>query len=417
MLKKNIIITLFVLAVSLVYLGIFVCSKTYATSGDNVSGFAWSENVGWLSFNSINCDSDGDGQTDTGNYLQCPTGQSINSYGVDLDGTGQLSGYAWSENIGWLSFNESDLSGCPSGTCKAEIHPAGQLGKSNVDIEGWARALAHGGGWDGWIKFDHGQANEPYIDVGGDWHGWAWGSEVVGWLSFNGADSGAGGNYKVALGGVNHPPTATNLQVAKGDYCSIPSHYFSWTYSDPDGNDESQFQFQIDNNSDFGSPEIDRTQTGAWHDGDSNNQTVIVTVSPGSDQIGYNATYYWRVKVYDDQGADSGWVEGTSFTTEKHRYPFIDFNWSPAEPSQEEDVLFADQSTVYGGASKSSWDWTFADGNPASSSQQNPTIQFNSSGSHDVSLKVTDSDGYFCTGSKTVGARFKLPDWQEILPW
>ena len=30
-------------------------------------------------------------------------------------------------------------------------------------------------------------------------HGWAWGGEVVGWISFNGSDPNAGGNYKVSV--------------------------------------------------------------------------------------------------------------------------------------------------------------------------------------------------------------------------
>jgi len=215
----------------------------------------------------------------------------------------------------------------------------------------------------------------------------------------------------------SNPPTATNLQVAKGDYCSIPVHYFSWTYSDPDGDDESKFQFQVDDNSDFSSPEIDREQTGTWHDGDSNNQTVLVVESPTTDRIVYNTTYYWRVKVYDDQSTESDWTEGNSFTTEKHRYPFVDFSWSPQEPSAEEDVAFTDQSTVYGGASKASWAWTFEDGNPATSGEANPTVQFTTNGGKQVSLGVTDSDGFTCQATEQVGVQIPLPGWQEILPW
>jgi len=216
----------------------------------------------------------------------------------------------------------------------------------------------------------------------------------------------------------NNPPTATNLSVSKGDYCATPAHYFSWTYSDQDGDDESQFQFQIDNNSDFSSPEINRTQSGLSNPSPTiNNQTVTVAESPGPDQIGYDTTYYWRAKVWDNNGADSSWINGPSFTTEKHQYPSINFNWSPQEPSQGENILFADQSTVYGGSTKSSWSWTFEDGNPATSNQQNPIIQFTFRGSKQVSLGVTDSDGYTCSASKTVGVRWKLPDWREILPW
>lgn len=218
-------------------------------------------------------------------------------------------------------------------------------------------------------------------------------------------------------GHCNRPPTAINLQVVKDDYCSIPVHYFSWTYSDPDGDDESQFQFQVDDNNGFSSPEIDRTQTGSWPDGATTTQAVIVAELPSSDQIVYDTTYYWRVKVYDDQSAESDWIEGSSFKTEKHRYPFIDFSWSPQEPSAEEDVAFADQSTVYGGATKSSWSWTFEDGDPATSGEENPVIQFTSRGVKQVSLGVTDSDGFTCQTTKSVGVQISLPGWREILPW
>ncbi len=216
----------------------------------------------------------------------------------------------------------------------------------------------------------------------------------------------------------NQSPTATNLNIVKGDYCTSPSHFFSWIYSDGDGDTESQFQFQMDNNSDFSSAEINRTYSGLSNPSPTtNNQTVIVAVSPGADQIGYNTTYYWQVKVWDSMGADSGWVQGSSFKTELHQYPTIDFDWAPENPSENEDVSFTDQSTVYGGASKSALSWTFEDGNPASSSQQNPIIQFTDNGSKQVTLKVTDSDGFFCPGSKTVNVQFTLPDWREILPW
>lgn len=150
--------------------------KVNSSASENVSGYAWSETIGWISFNSTN---------EAG-----PTG----SYGVNVATNGALSGYAWSEHIGWISFNEA--SGCPSGTC------APSLNRTTGNVTGWARALSpasgvNTGGWDGWI-------NLTGVSVGGgsgtacEWHGWAWGSDVVGWISFNSTDSGAGGGpYKV----------------------------------------------------------------------------------------------------------------------------------------------------------------------------------------------------------------------------
>ena len=372
-------------------LGIFI----YAGSGDNTSGFAWSENIGWVSFNST-------------------SDASPTDYGVNIDlATGDLSGHAWSEHIGWVSFNRSDTGNPPSAPFNGGSGPIAQYNSGTDELTGWMRVLAYDGGWDGWIRFE-----SATIDASGDWHGWAWSDVVVGWLSFNSTDPGAGGSAYKVTSVLNNPPTASNLNVVKGDYCSSPpAHYFSWTYTDPAGDDESQFQFQVDNNSSFSSPEVDNTVIGTWSNGDPNDQTVIVVESPVPNQIGYNDTYYWRVKVWDVYSADSGWINGSSFTTELHRYHSIGFNWSPQEPSQEENVLFADQSTVYGGATKSSWSWTFVGGNPATSNEQNPTIQFTTTGDRLVTLGVRDSDGFYCQSSRTVGVQIRLPGWKEILPW
>ena len=55
----------------------------------NLSGWAWSEKFGWISFNCSNDDS-----CTSSNYKV-----TINS------STNEFEGYAWSENLGWISFN------------------------------------------------------------------------------------------------------------------------------------------------------------------------------------------------------------------------------------------------------------------------------------------------------------------------
>jgi len=93
----------------------------------------------------------------------------------------------------------------------------------------------------------------------------------------------------------------------------------------------------------------------------------------------------------------------------------------PQEPSAGENVLFADQSTVYGGASKSSWLWTmppdaiYVDGTNQFS--QNPMVQFTSEEEgKTITLEVTDSDGYNCSGSGSLNVIMALPGWKEVLP-
>lgn len=129
----------------------------------NLAGWAWSDNIGWVSFSCSNTNS-------------C---NNVN-YRVSIAGNGDMSGYAWSDNIGWISFNQGDLSSCPSGTCKAKL--------SGNNLIGWAKAIsADHFGWDGFI--DLGQNGSTYgvsYNSGTKkFAGYAWGSDVVGWLSFN----------------------------------------------------------------------------------------------------------------------------------------------------------------------------------------------------------------------------------------
>ena len=146
----------------------FLLSTPTAHSGatDNLTGYAWSDTIGWISFNSTNCDSNPPANE------TCP----YSDFGVDVDSNGDMSGYAWSENIGWISFNESDGS-----------HAAPRFDKVSGVVTGWARALTasttiNTGGWDGWISLS-GTATDgsPYgvTATGPDWHGYAWGSDVV----------------------------------------------------------------------------------------------------------------------------------------------------------------------------------------------------------------------------------------------
>src|SRR4030043_2364322 len=137
-----------------IFLTLFLAASSFllikgvrAGSDHKVEGWAWSENVGWISFNSLNCDADENGLSD-GNPPDCPAiGAPITNYGVDVNlTTGLFSGYAWSENVGWISFEQADLAGCPEAPCEA------RLDTGTKEVSGWARVLATDSSWDGWIK-------------------------------------------------------------------------------------------------------------------------------------------------------------------------------------------------------------------------------------------------------------------------
>ena len=137
---------------------------TKADTTKAVTGWAWSSNIGWIKFNP--------GSSDDVKYNL---------------GTGALSGYAWSSNIGWIHF--APTGGYPeSPTTGAKLPPADANNPNGADgpMTGWAKALAgsSSGGWDGWIKMSGGWTNGVHRD-GNSLTGYAWGSEVVGWVNFN----------------------------------------------------------------------------------------------------------------------------------------------------------------------------------------------------------------------------------------
>ncbi len=160
--RRNLLALVLVCALGFLGAGSYVLSQV-ATP---VTGWAWSDNIGWVS---LNCQTGGANSTNI-----CAT----NNYGVSNTG-GALSGYAWSDNIGWIQFG--GLSGFPSGSGTT----AANATVSGSTITGWARALAYADGWDGWIALSgtgYGvtTASCPTFNCN-----FAWGSDVIGWLSFN----------------------------------------------------------------------------------------------------------------------------------------------------------------------------------------------------------------------------------------
>lgn len=130
-----------------------------------ITGFGWSDTIGWISFD---CSSGG----------SCTEG--FYAVSVDAD-TGLVSGFAWSDNIGWISFNAGDLSNCPEVPCEARLRDGALIG--------WGRALAGGtpqsGGWDGFIRLSGTNPSYGPRLSGDTFSGYAWGSDVVGWVDLS----------------------------------------------------------------------------------------------------------------------------------------------------------------------------------------------------------------------------------------
>src|SRR5690606_4075122 len=105
---------------------------------------------------------------------------------------GQFSGYAWSNNLGWLSFNQSDVSGCFARGVRNDATPAKILTTPEPNgaypVIGWGRFLSGGDiasdDFDGCVSFRSYQ-NTVYVNpTTGLLEGFAWGDHpVVGWLN------------------------------------------------------------------------------------------------------------------------------------------------------------------------------------------------------------------------------------------
>ncbi|HVY55888.1 MAG TPA: hypothetical protein VHC46_09050, partial [Thermodesulfobacteriota bacterium] len=184
-------------------------SVSSAGSAHNMSGFAWSSTIGWISFNCTNDSS-------------CATAD----YGVNKDADGTLNGYAWSSNVGWIQF--SGLSSFPTGGGTSAVNAQ----MSGSSLIGWVKAVAaDGNGWDGWIALSG--TGYGVTLSGTAFTGYAWGSDTVGWISWNClSDSSCGAaSYAVSLSGDASLDITSGGSTIVGSssvpYGTIPT--FQWT--------------------------------------------------------------------------------------------------------------------------------------------------------------------------------------------
>ncbi len=443
--KKRIIITALVFLIAclisgyLVYLNFKKDNLSVAAApicGDNnVAGFAWSDNIGWISFNKGDCINGvicRNITTKEVNNYSCTTNECVNnggecadwcqvcdnnskiicdsssdcgggvcvdnSYGVKIDfTTGNFSGYGWSSNIGWVSFQENNPpdnysfnANCPS-TCDSSNNCTACYNSTSGNVYGWAKALALGD--DGWLKLsDASWSNGVKINgMTKEFEGWAWNGNAtagtgIGWLSFNCLDTGtcAVSDYKVYI--TNTAPTARELKAPNITYqqaCSSRDArrvQLIWEFNDPDeaacGDYQSAYQVIVDEtahiSSELDSMAVNTTTSLPLKTPKlSGSANSIYPTNPGNypDYTGvdlsYDKQYYWWVKVWDKFGADSGWVQYNSdllippndtdnddgnnltFWTYKHEFPEPYFYWFPLEPSEGENVSFWDGSYYY----------------------------------------------------------------------
>ncbi|OGY62917.1 MAG: hypothetical protein A2745_02610 [Candidatus Harrisonbacteria bacterium RIFCSPHIGHO2_01_FULL_44_13] len=170
---KNNTIKILLLIIVLLFTFYFLLSPRLVTAATNISSltperWAWNDKIGWIDFyitttvTVTNTKIEGYASsqvgliafdcatTPNGNVCSGPAGD----WKITNDGVGNLSGWAWNDNIGWISFNCQNTSSCASTNYKVTISA-------------------------------------------GEFNGWAW-NDAIGWISFNCDNSGIGNTCGVS---------------------------------------------------------------------------------------------------------------------------------------------------------------------------------------------------------------------------
>lgn len=456
-------------------------APVFASESHNLSGHAWNDKVGWVSFNCTNhqnicandparsCTVDANCSAVGGScLLECEN----SNYGVNIAANGIVSGYAWNDKVGWISFQESAATPdegfrtqCPSSCLAANNCSACYKTNSNTGtLYGWAKILNMGD--NGWIHLQKLNSSLGFTygakvnnTSNGAFSGWTYNGNGdgsgLGWLSFSSRDCDTDGNGTIdvaACGTVgsaitsyavqmDNPPTATNLKWEYPQGVSNPSDVndhgnaqLSYCASSPPAYAATTNYYPttmvlrwtfVDEQ-----PTSAKWRVQVWKQ--QGNQLVIDTgeqpgsatqcvlgVSPCAPLAGRSielgTAYKWEVTVWDTADFNSGPVAGPNFTTLSRDYPDVDFSMNPAEPRALENVTFTANATVYSGSP--SYLWTFTSASETTTTTPNPTVKFYDVDSASARLDVTDGGGYLC-GKKddSIGVTQSFPIWRETRP-
>jgi len=176
-------------------------NKAHASIQD-LHGWAWSSNIGWISFNSAD------------------TGAGGGPYKVTVDtSNGAMNGFAWSPNIGWVAFGDDADPAIQAQQCPQPADdPTLPYGCDAVvdlsigQVTGWGHVVGKGIGDDTWIQLsgtNHlsgSNGGVAYSPSNGKFRGYAWEPTETGWVDFSGVS---------CPGCVNAPMTATCTGVAQ----------------------------------------------------------------------------------------------------------------------------------------------------------------------------------------------------------
>lgn len=201
--------------------------------------WAWNDIIGWIDFytaqtitvNSQNLT--GYADSSAGDIsLDCHTTRSgdvcsQSNYQATNDGSGNLSGWAWNDQYGWISFDCNNTDSCGQSNYRTYIDPGGSF-----QNYAWNDII-------GWISFncDNPGGNcvaAPY-KVLTSWTA----DSTVGYLDSTAYDTGVAGGAQlnsVLWHGSLPAGTAVRFQFAASNSSDGP-----WTFTGPDGTDSSYY--------------------------------------------------------------------------------------------------------------------------------------------------------------------------------
>lgn len=184
-------------------------------SSTTADHFAWNDVIGWINFYSsgtVQLTSQrlkGYANSVAGEIsLDCATSPAGNicgssNYHVDNNGAGVLSGFAWNDTYGWISFNCSNNDACATSNYSVTVNP-----------------------------------------TTGVFSGFAW-NDIIGWISFNGVDIGIPTYRVVAAWSAAAGYGVLDSGTIGFDSPSQPNG-ITWTGTKPSGTD-ARFQIAISN--------------------------------------------------------------------------------------------------------------------------------------------------------------------------
>lgn len=318
-------------------------------------------------------------------------------YSVQIDNEGLLSGAAWaSENYGWLSFNKSDLEGCPSSPCEAKFNSSAGF------LSGWGRFLVSKffpgqSSFEGWVKLKGNNYGVEFTSSTRQFSGLGWGNDVASWTAFGPPCSKCNLSADI-LGELppteNHMPFVDNVLIEVGPSGALwcdkePFYRVKWNYSDLEGSPQTKAEIE------FMPRDFATTSEGS---------DVSFRLYDPLAYLRADANYAVRVRANDGEKW-SDWTVSDSTTTPSHYPPLVDFGWSPTSNiAVGQPITFRDKSNDRSGGAypPSDWHWQFDNGVPSEATGTEATAGFNVLPS-DASLTVLDSGGLSCGLTERIG--------------